>query len=53
VLLKEFKKPKSESWYIIELKETKQVQMESVWDFNQRFKDLMGRFTFQIPDQKH
>jgi hypothetical protein len=27
--------------------------MDSVWDFDQRFKDLMGRMTFQIPDQQH
>jgi hypothetical protein len=27
--------------------------MESVWDFDQRFKDLMGRLTFQISDQQH
>jgi hypothetical protein len=33
VLLKEFKNPKSESQYITELKEIKQVQTESVWDF--------------------
>jgi hypothetical protein len=52
-LLKEFKKPKSESQYITELKEIKQVQNESVWDYDQRFKDLMGRLTFQIPDQQH
>jgi hypothetical protein len=47
-LLKEFKKPKSESQYITELKEIKQVQTESVWEFDQRFKDVMGRLTFQI-----
>jgi hypothetical protein len=52
-LLKEFKKPKSESQYITELKEIKQVQTESVWDYDQRFKDVMGRLTFQIPDQQH
>jgi hypothetical protein len=30
-LLKDFKKPKSESNYIIELKEIKEVQIESIW----------------------
>jgi hypothetical protein len=35
------------------LKEIKQVQTESVWDYDQRFKDLMGRLTFQILDQQH
>ena len=51
--MKEFKKPKSKLQYIIELKEIKQVQTESVWDYDQCFKDLMGRLTFQIPDQQH
>jgi hypothetical protein len=52
-LLKEFKKPKFESQYIIKLKEIKQVKNDSVWDYDQRFKDLMGRLTFQIMDQQH
>jgi hypothetical protein len=52
-LLKEFKKPKSKSQYITELKEIKHVQTEPVWDYDQRFKDLMGRLTFQIPDQEN
>jgi hypothetical protein len=29
------------------------VQTESVLDYDQLFKDLMGRLTFQIPDQQH
>jgi hypothetical protein len=45
-LLKEFKKTTLESQYITELNEIKQVQTESVWDFDQRFKDLMGRLNF-------
>jgi hypothetical protein len=52
-LLKEFQKLKSESQCIMELKEIKQLQNESVWDFDQRFKILMDRLTFQIPDEKH
>jgi hypothetical protein len=52
-LLKYFKKPKSKSQYIIEIKEIKQVQTKSVWDFDQRFKDIMGRLNFQIHDQQH
>jgi len=51
--LKGFKKLKFESQYITELKEIKQVQNESVWDYDQCFKDLMGRLTFQILDQQH
>jgi hypothetical protein len=50
-LLKDLKKPTSESQYITELKEIKKVQGESTWEFNQRFKDLMGRMNFQIPNQ--
>jgi hypothetical protein len=45
-LLKEFKNPKYESWYITEMKEIKHVQNESVCDYDQRFKDLMGRMNF-------
>jgi hypothetical protein len=51
--LKELKKPKSESQYITKLKEIKQVLIESVWDYDQIFKDLMGSLTFQIHDQQH
>ena len=40
-LLEEFKKPKSEAQYIIELKEIKEFPNEMVWDFDQRFKTLM------------
>jgi len=30
------------------MKEINQVQTELVWDFDQIFKDVMGRITFQI-----
>jgi hypothetical protein len=52
-LLKEFKKPKSKSQYITKLKEMKQVQTKFVWEFDQRFKFVMGRLTFKIIDQQH
>jgi hypothetical protein len=52
-LLKEFRKPKSESQYITEMKEIKKVQNEIVWDYNQRFKYVMGILTFHILDQQH
>jgi hypothetical protein len=52
-LLKEFQKPKSESQCITELKEIKQIVNESVWDYDQRFKILKDRLTFQIPDEQH
>jgi hypothetical protein len=40
VLIEEFKKPKSESQFIIELKEIKQKVVKIVWEFDQRFKTL-------------
>jgi hypothetical protein len=45
-LLKYLKKPKSELQYITELNEIKQVQNKSIWDYDQCFKELMGRLTF-------
>jgi hypothetical protein len=51
VLIAEFKKPKSESWCITEMKEIKQKIVEPVWEFDQRFKTLTGRLNFQIPDE--
>jgi hypothetical protein len=50
-LIAEFKKPKSESQCITELKEIKQNVAEPVWEFDQRFKTLTCRLTFQIPDE--
>jgi hypothetical protein len=35
------------------MKEIKQVQIETVRDFDQIFKDMVGRMTFQILDQHH
>jgi hypothetical protein len=47
-LIVEFKKPNSESQCITELKEIKQKITEPVWEFDQKFKTLTGRLTFQI-----
>jgi len=52
-LIIEFKKPKSESQCITKFKEIKQSPNEIVCDFDQRFKTLMGRLTFQIMLQQH
>jgi hypothetical protein len=52
-LLKEFRKPKSTSQYITELKEIKQVQTETIWDYDQRFKYVMGRLKFHIHYEQH
>jgi hypothetical protein len=48
----EFKKPKSESQCITKLKEIKQRVVEPVWEFDQRFKTLRCRLSFQIPDEQ-
>lgn len=52
-LILEFRKPKSESQCITELNEIKQGANESVCNFDQRFKSLMDKLTFQIPTQQH
>jgi hypothetical protein len=52
-LIVEFKKPKSKSQCIIELKEIKHRVAELVWEFNQRFKTLIGHLSFQIPDEQN
>jgi hypothetical protein len=52
-LIAEFKKPKSESQFITELKDIKQKVAEPIWEFDQRFKTLADRLTFQIPDEKN
>jgi hypothetical protein len=45
-LIIEFKKPKSESQCITEVKEIKKKVAEPVWEFDQRFKTLTSRLTF-------
>jgi hypothetical protein len=52
-LITDFKKPKLESQCITELKEIKQKVVEPVWEFDQRFKTLTGRLTFQIPNEQN
>ena len=49
----EFKKVNYESKCIIEIKEIKHLPIEYVWDFNQRFKTLMAKVSFQLLDVKH
>jgi hypothetical protein len=50
-LIVDFQKPKSKSQCITELKEIKQKVVKPVWEFDQRFKTLTDRLTFQIPDE--
>ena len=52
-LIDEFKKPKSESQCITEIKEVKKLSTEFVWDFDHRFKMLMAKVNFQMSDVKH
>ena len=52
-IIKEFKKPKSESQSITELKEIQQRRGESVWDFNQRLKVLLDQVSFTISPAQH
>ena len=52
-MIKEFKKPNSESQCITELKEIQQKRGESVWDFDQRFKVLLDQVSFTIGPEHH
>ena len=52
-LFEEFKKPNFKAQYIIELKEIKKFPNEMIWDFDQRFKTLMARVSFQMSDVQH
>ena len=52
-MFSEFKKPKSESQCITEIKEIKQALEESVWDFDKQFKTLMAKVSFQMSDVHH
>ena len=47
-MIKEFKKPKSESQCITELKEIQQKRGESVCDFDQGLKVLLDQVSFTI-----
>ena len=51
MLSSEFKKPKSKSQCITELKEIKQKPTESVWEFDQKFKTLLDQVSFDITPQ--
>ena len=52
-MIQEFRKPKSGAQYITELKEIKQYPNETIWDFDQRFKTLMARVSFEMSDIQH
>ena len=52
-MISEFRKPKSESQCITEIKEIKQALAEAVWDFDQWFKTLMAKVRFKMSDVQH
>jgi hypothetical protein len=52
-LLREFQKLKLESQCITKIKEIKQKQGETVWDYEQWFKILLDQLAFQIQDVQH
>ena len=52
-MISEFRKPQSESQCITEIKEIKQDLEETVGDFDQRFKIVMAKVSFQISDMQH
>ena len=52
-MIKEFKRPKSESQCITELKDIKQLPLESVWDFDQKFKALIDQVSFEFAPEQH
>ena len=49
-LIDEFKNLKFESQCITKIKEIKQLPTESIWDFDQIFKTLMAKVSFQMSD---
>ena len=52
-MISEFRKPKSESQCITKIKDIKQPLVETVGDFDQRFKMLMAKVSFQMFDVHH
>ena len=52
-MISEFRKLKLESQCITEIKEIKQALAETVWDFDQRFKTLMAKVSFQMSGVQH
>jgi hypothetical protein len=52
-LLKDFQKNKSESQCITKIKDIKKQLGDNVWDYDQQFKILLNRLTFQIKYVQH
>ena len=49
-LIDEFRNPKFESQCITQIKDINKLPTEFVWDFDQRFKKLMDKVSFQMLD---
>ena len=52
-LISEFKKPKLESLCITKLKGIKKKLIETVWEFDQKFKTNLDQASFEIAPQQH
>ena len=52
-MISKFRKPQSESQCITNIKDIKQAPTEIVWDFDQRFKTMMAKASFQMSDVQH
>ena len=52
-MISKCKKPKSEALCITEIKEIKQALTEPIWDFDQWFKTLIAKVSFQMSDVQH
>ena len=52
-MIKEFKKTKSKSQCITELKDIKKLPTESMWDFDHKFKALIDQVSFEFAPEQH
>jgi hypothetical protein len=53
LLINEFQKPSSEDQYMNEMIEIRQKLGESVWEIDQRFKQLKGKLKYLMIEMQH
>jgi hypothetical protein len=53
LLINEFQKPSSEDQYMNKMIEIRQKIGESVWDIEQRFKQLKGKVKYVMTNMQH
>jgi hypothetical protein len=53
LLINEFQKSSSENQYMNEMIEIRQKPEESVWEINQRFKQLKGKLKYLMTEMQH